>query len=179
MSAPRVTIYTSPTCTYCHQAKAYLRARGVAFEERDVSLDPAAAAEMVRLSGQHGVPVITVDGQVVVGFDRRRLERLLSGTSAPGGAPKPSLGLAVADASRITAQRGEIPVFGAFVGRARPGSPGERAGLRSGDIITEIGLRPVRNAADVEKAMESAKPGARLSIVFLRGDQTLRTEVAL
>ena len=73
-----VKIFTTPTCGYCHQAKRFLSERGIRYAEYDVSRDRAAADEMVRLTGQMGVPVILVDGQVVVGFDRARLEHLLS-----------------------------------------------------------------------------------------------------
>ena len=59
-----VDIYTSPTCGYCHQAKAFLSERGVKFTEYDISRDRTAADEIVRLTGQMGVPVIVVDGQV-------------------------------------------------------------------------------------------------------------------
>ena len=55
-----VTVYTTPTCHYCHQVKQFLSQRGIKFTEHDVSVDRAAAAEMVSKSGQMGVPVITV-----------------------------------------------------------------------------------------------------------------------
>lgn len=116
-----VKVYTSPTCGYCHQAKRYLSERGVPFTEFDVSLDRAAAQEVVRLTGQMAVPVIVVDGEVVVGFDRPQLERLLA---AKGGAQRPRFGLRVADASRVARKVGAVPVFGALVGGVAPGSPG-------------------------------------------------------
>ena len=64
-----VTVYTTPTCPYCHQVKQYLTQRSIAFREVDVSRDQAAAAEMVRQTGQQGVPVTVIDGQTVVGLD--------------------------------------------------------------------------------------------------------------
>ncbi|NIV28655.1 MAG: NrdH-redoxin, partial [Anaerolineae bacterium] len=67
-----VVVYSTPTCGYCHQAKQFLAQQGVPFVEKNVAADRRAATEMVRLSGQQGVPVITVDGQVVVGFDQPR-----------------------------------------------------------------------------------------------------------
>ena len=73
-----VKIYTTPTCGYCHQAKKFLADLGVSFTEHDVSRYRAAAEEMVRLTGQMGVPVIAVDGEVVIGFDRASLEKLLA-----------------------------------------------------------------------------------------------------
>jgi putative serine protease PepD len=140
-----------------------------------VSQDLAAAMEMVRRSGQQGVPVITVDDQVVVGFDRPRLERLLAGAKAR----RPTFGAAVADAASYFAKRGQVPIFGAFVGKVSPGSPAARAGLQPGDVITQIGLRPITNAEGVEKAIEAAQPGARLPVTFTRGDQQITRDAVL
>ncbi len=74
---PRVIIFTTPTCTFCRRAKNYLRQRGVPFKDVDVSRDPAAARDMVRRSGQQGVPVLDIGGKIVVGFDRPKIDRLL------------------------------------------------------------------------------------------------------
>ena len=171
-----VTIYTSPTCGYCHQAKRYLADRGVAFAERDVSVDRAAAEEIVRLTGQMGVPVIVVDGQPVIGFDRARLDQLLA---RGGNGNRARFGLKVADASRVAQKVGAVPVFGALVGGVAPSSPGARAGIRKGDIITEINMRPVRNADDLEKALANLGPGSRVSLLFMRGDKDMRSEVVV
>jgi glutaredoxin 3 len=171
-----VTIYTSPTCGYCHQAKRYLADRGVAFAERDVSVDRAAAEEIVRLTGQMGVPVTVINGEAVIGFDRARLDQLLA---RGGNGDRPRFGLKVADASKVAQRMGAVPVFGALVGGVAPSSPGARAGLRKGDIITEINMRPVRNADDVEKALAKLSPGSRVSILFLRGDNDVRSEVVV
>src|SRR5919199_5669483 len=140
-----VTVYTTSTCPYCDMAKDYLSQHGVAYVERDVAADPAAAAEAVRISRQQGVPIIAADGQVVVGFDRPGLDRLIQAVKAN----RPSLGLAVADASKIALKQGQVPVFGAYVGRVRPDSPAARMGIQPGGIVTQINVRPVRNAADV------------------------------
>lgn len=72
-----VTIYTTPTCVYCRMAKQFFAEHGIVYEERDVIADEAARDEMVRKSGQMGVPVIDIDGKIVVGFDRDRLVELL------------------------------------------------------------------------------------------------------
>ena len=72
-----VTIYTSPTCSWCEAVKDYLRAREIDFEEVDVSADMDRAQELVERSGQYGVPVIDIDGEMVVGFDRPRIDALL------------------------------------------------------------------------------------------------------
>jgi glutaredoxin-like YruB-family protein len=74
-----VAVYTTPTCSWCHAVKDYLRAKKVPFEEIDVSADPARAREMVERTGQYGVPVTDIDGEIVVGFDRARIDSLLGG----------------------------------------------------------------------------------------------------
>ncbi len=134
---------------------------------------------MIRKSGQRGVPVITVDDQVVVGFDQRRLETLLSQARPEAGPPRPSLGISIADASKIAIKAGAVPVFGALVGRVKPGSPGERAGFAEGDIITEANLRPVNSAADLEKVLNSLSPGSRLNLTVMRGNQRLNITALL
>ena len=91
-----VIVYTTPTCGFCHQVKAYLNGRGVPFTEHDVSRDRSAAMRMVQLTGQQGVPVVVVDGQAVVGFDRTRIDQLLAQMSAR----KPKLGAAIAHTFR-------------------------------------------------------------------------------
>lgn len=130
---------------------------------------------MVRLTGHMGVPLIVIDGQAVVGFDRPRLEQLL----ANGGGQRPRFGLRVADAGRITQKTGGVPIFGALVDSVSPSSLGERAGLRSGDIITEVNLKPIRNADDLEYALAGLSHGNRVTIVFLRGGEKLRSELVI
>jgi len=169
-----VTLYTSPTCGYCHQAKAYLAQNGVKYIERDVSVDMAAADEIMKLTGQTGVPVIVVDDQPIIGFDRARLDQLLVGS---GGSNKPRFGLKIADASRIAQKAGAVPMFGAYVGQVAPGSPGQRAGLAQGDVITELNMRSINNAIDLEKALRSLASGGNVSIVFTRGNNILRADV--
>ena len=130
---------------------------------------------MVRLTGQLGVPVIVIDGQVVIGFDRPRLEQLL----ASGGGQHPHLGLKVADASKVAPRTGGVPVFGALVGAVASASLGERAGLLNGDIITELNLRAIRGVDDLEHALADLTLGSRATIVFLRGQETLRAEIVV
>lgn len=75
--AHRVLVFTTPSCPWCRRAKAYLREQRVPFREVDVSRDAAAARDLVRRTGQMGVPVIQIDGRPIVGFDRPRIDRLL------------------------------------------------------------------------------------------------------
>ncbi len=73
----RVLVFTTPTCPWCTRAKSYLRSRGVRFREVDVARDPAAARDLMRRTGQMGVPVVEIDGKPVVGFDQAKIDRLL------------------------------------------------------------------------------------------------------
>lgn len=77
----KVKIYTSPTCGYCEMAKEWFKEKGIEYEEIDVAKDQNAAQEMVKESGQMGVPVIIVgeneDKKVIVGFDQGKLEEIL------------------------------------------------------------------------------------------------------
>ena len=73
----KVSIYSTPTCVYCNAAKEFFKEKAVQYEEFNVATDLPKRAEMVEKSGQMGVPVILVDDQVVVGFDKERLVQLL------------------------------------------------------------------------------------------------------
>lgn len=73
----RVVVFTTPTCSWCTRLKTYLRERQVGFREVDVSRDQAAARDLVRRTGQMGVPVIEIDGRPIVGFDRPRIDASL------------------------------------------------------------------------------------------------------
>jgi glutaredoxin-like YruB-family protein len=70
----RVIVFSSPTCAWCMRAKTYLKSRGVAFRDVDVSRDPAAARDLVRRTGQMGVPVVEIDGRSIVGFDQAQID---------------------------------------------------------------------------------------------------------
>lgn len=74
-----VKVYSTPGCPYCKMAKEYFASKGVEFEEIDVSQNKEASQEMVKTSGQMGVPVIIIDGQVIVGFDKAKIDGLIGG----------------------------------------------------------------------------------------------------
>ena len=78
MNAKKVKIYTTPTCPFCVMAKEFLRLKGIEYEEKDVIEDMDARQELVEVSGQMGVPVIKVNGDVIVGFNQTQLESLLT-----------------------------------------------------------------------------------------------------
>ena len=71
-------IYTTPTCVYCQMAKEFFKENNVSYQEHDVSSDAKAREEMINKSGQMGVPVIDVEGEIVIGFDKERLSELLN-----------------------------------------------------------------------------------------------------
>ena len=73
-----VTIYSTPTCTYCKMSKDFFKENNIEYTEKDVSTDMEARSEMVEKSGQLGVPVIDVDGKLIVGFDKNQLSELLN-----------------------------------------------------------------------------------------------------
>jgi len=72
-----VKIYSTPTCPWCHKAKEFFKENKVSFEDIDVSRDVAAAKEMVKKSGQMGVPVIDFNGEIIVGFDEPKIRKLM------------------------------------------------------------------------------------------------------
>jgi glutaredoxin 3 len=74
---PTVTIYSTPTCHFCHAAKEFFTANKVTFSDYNVATDLAKRQEMIQKSGQMGVPVIYIGDQLVVGFDEDRLKQLL------------------------------------------------------------------------------------------------------
>jgi glutaredoxin-like YruB-family protein len=73
----RVTVYTTPTCSWCTTLKSYLNKNKIRYHEIDVSKDESAAQEMVRRSGQQGVPQTSIGGEMVIGFDKAKINRLL------------------------------------------------------------------------------------------------------
>ncbi len=75
---PHVIIFSTPTCSFCNMAKKYFREKGIKFKDVDVSRDMATARDMIRRSGQQGVPVIDIGGKIVVGFDRVKIDKYLS-----------------------------------------------------------------------------------------------------
>ena len=78
MSDKKVTVYSTPTCPYCRMAKDYLTKKKVDFTDYDVASDKEKAQEMVKKSGQMGVPVIFVDDKMVIGFNQAELDKLLA-----------------------------------------------------------------------------------------------------
>jgi glutaredoxin 3 len=72
-----VSVYSTPTCPYCTMVKSYLKSKNIGFEDYDVSRDAQRAEEMIRKSGQMGVPVTDIDGKIIVGFSPVQIEKAL------------------------------------------------------------------------------------------------------
>jgi glutaredoxin-like YruB-family protein len=72
-----VTIYSASWCGFCHTTKQYLDKLGVKYKELDVDHDPKAAETAVEISGQRGIPVLDIEGDIIVGFDRPKIDAAL------------------------------------------------------------------------------------------------------
>jgi glutaredoxin-like YruB-family protein len=78
MADKKVVTYSTPTCPYCKRAKEYLSQKGISYTDIDVAQDREKAREMAEKSGQMSVPVIIIDGEIVVGFNQVQLDKLLA-----------------------------------------------------------------------------------------------------
>jgi S1-C subfamily serine protease len=146
---------------------------GVQYREFDVSQDQQAGREMVDLTGQMGVPVIVIDGEYIIGFDRQRIVQLVeAGKNAP---PKIRFGLKIADAQKVL----EADTAGVVIGGVAPGALGEKAGLKMGDIITRINDRAISGVMDAENVLTNVKPGDIVNFIFLRGGQPGKSEIVV
>ena len=73
----KVKVYSTPTCPFCIRAKQFLKESAVSFEDIDVSMNHEATQEMIKRSGQMGVPVIDIEGDLIVGFDKEKIKKTL------------------------------------------------------------------------------------------------------
>jgi glutaredoxin 3 len=166
----KVEIYTTPTCGYCHQAKKYFQSKNVPYVEHDVASDRQAAQRMVQLTGQMGVPVITIEGENIIGFDLPRIQQLLSSRSSSSGA---KFGARVADAERYTNHKG------AYVGEVCQGSTADIAGIKAGDTIIGINDDSVFTGSELKEIMHSLCSGTQLKVLFVRDDKTMQARVTV
>jgi glutaredoxin 3 len=77
MNTPHVTVYSATWCGFCHAAKQYLDRINVAYADKDVEADPTNAKEAVEKSGQMGIPVLDIEGTIIIGFDRPKIDQAL------------------------------------------------------------------------------------------------------
>ncbi|MCX5711074.1 MAG: glutaredoxin family protein [Candidatus Omnitrophica bacterium] len=73
----QVKVYSTPTCPWCIRVKQFLTENNISFEDYDVGTDQAKAEEMIQKSGQMGVPVVDIDGTIIVGFDKEKIKATL------------------------------------------------------------------------------------------------------
>ena len=76
-SAPRIIVFSTPSCPWCNKVKRYLKEKGFRYRDIDVSKDEKAARDVVRKTGQMGVPVILINNRPIVGFNKAEIDRLL------------------------------------------------------------------------------------------------------
>jgi len=74
---PKVIVYSTPSCPYCHAAKEFLKENKITYKDIDVSKDQEAAQKMIEKSGQMGVPVLDIGGTIIVGFDKDAIRKAL------------------------------------------------------------------------------------------------------
>ena len=170
-----ISIYTTPTCGFCHQAKAYLKQRGAPFVEFDVSRDPQKATEMVQVSGQRGVPVLLIDGQVVLGFNEPMIAQLLDQRATR----PPRLGVSIADSSRIAERKASSLPRGAYVGKVNPASSSALAGMRPGDVIVQLAGEAIHSDQDVHRVSAGIRYDHEVDVVVWRSGQTIGMRVRL
>lgn len=141
------------------------------FIEKNVASDYEAAMEMIRLSGQQGVPVTVADGEVILGFDQAKFAKLAEKHAGP---KRPPLGILAADAEDYLAKHPEkaekIPegTKGVYVGKIRPKTVAERAGLQPGDVITSFAGKRIRNMAQLDQMVETLKAGDQATAKYIR-----------
>ena len=78
LAQPKIIVYSTPTCPYCTMAKRYLSERGLDYDDIDVSRDQKSALEMLAKSGQMGVPVLDIGGEIITGFDRPAIDNAIA-----------------------------------------------------------------------------------------------------
>ncbi len=78
MSQPTVIVFTTPSCSWCRVVKQHFKRNNIRFKEIDITKDPSAAQDMVRRTGQQGVPVTLINNRPIVGFDKEKINRLLN-----------------------------------------------------------------------------------------------------
>ncbi len=74
----KIIVFSTPTCSWCVKVKQYIKQKGYTYKDVDVSKDERALRDMIRKTGQQGVPQLWINGKAVVGFDRTKIDQLLS-----------------------------------------------------------------------------------------------------
>jgi serine protease Do len=130
-----------------------------------------AAMEMIRRSGQQGVPVTATEDEVIVGFDQARFNRLVEKYAKP---KRPPLGILAADAAEYLARHPEkaagLPegTKGVYVGKIRPGTVAEKAGLQPGDVITSVAGKRTPTMSKLDALVDTLQAGDAVTVRFYR-----------
>jgi S1-C subfamily serine protease len=142
--------------------------------EKDVAKDYEAAMEMIRVSGQQGVPVTVSNGDVILGFDQQKFAKLAAKFAGPKRAP---LGILAADAEDYLAKHPEkaenVPAgtTGVYIGKVRPNTVAAGHGLKPGDIITSFAGKRVRTMTALDQMVETLKAGDKATAKIIRDGQ--------
>jgi S1-C subfamily serine protease len=142
--------------------------------DKDVARDYDAAMEMINLSRQQGVPVTVADGEVILGFDQAAFRRIVQ---KHGGARRPPLGILAADAdeylSRHPEKAASLPegVKGVYVGKVRPGTVADTAGIQPGDVISGVAGKRTPSMSKLDALIETLNAGDGVSVHFWRGQE--------
>lgn len=166
--SPTITLYVSYTSATCLRAIDFFKRRSIEFTVYDVSENALAMEEMARISKQRHVPVIVIDDEVMIGFDMARLRQILPLQARS----QIALGVSIA-----TIKETDNHPPGAFVGGVNAGSLAERAGIKKGDIITEMMQRPVLGTPDIHQMTGQIIPGDAISLTVWRAGRTLRLTI--
>jgi len=127
--------------------------------------------EMIRVSGQQGVPVTVANGDVILGFDQRKFAKLAEKFAGP---KRPPLGILAADAEEYLSKHPEkaekIPAEtkGVYVGKVRPKTVAARGDLKPGDVITSFAGKRVRTMSALDQMVETLKAGDKATVKFIR-----------
>jgi len=130
-----------------------------------------AAMEMIRLSGQQGVPVTATEDEVILGFDQARLAKLAEKYAKP---KRPPLGILAADAAEYLARHPEtaanLPARtkGVYVGKIRPTTVAAAAGLQPGDVVTSVAGKRTPTMSKLDALIDTLQPGDSVTVRFLR-----------
>jgi S1-C subfamily serine protease len=131
--------------------------------------------EMIRVSGQQGVPVTVANGDVILGFDQRKFAKLAEKFAGP---KRPPLGILAADAEEYLAKHPEMAekvpagTKGVYVGKVRPKTVAAQGGLKPGDIITSFAGKRVRTMSALDQMVETLKAGDKSTTKFIRDGES-------
>jgi serine protease Do len=131
--------------------------------------------EMIRVSGQQGVPVTVANGDVILGFDQRKFAKLAEKFAGP---KRPPLGILAADAEEYLTKHPEkaekfpAGTKGVYVGKVRPSTVAARGGFKPGDVITSFAGKRVRTMTALDQMVETLKPGDKATAKFIRDGES-------